>query len=153
MSEKKEVSVQRIYISDASLEIPNAPAVFQGEWKPNIDVQLNTATKSLGNDHHEVALRVTVTAKQGEETAYICEIKQAGIFLIQGFAEQELRQALGSFCPNLLFPYAREACTDLITKSSFPQFVLQPVNFDAVYQQHLDGLKKAQDEASSQVKH
>lgn len=153
MANEKNIAVQRIYISDASLEVPNAPKVFQGEWKPEVDVQLNTATSALGNDHHEVALRVTVTAKQGEDTAYIVEVKQAGIFQITGFEEGELRQALGAYCPNLLFPYVREACTELVNKASFPQFILQPVNFDAVYQQHLNSLKKAQEESEQQVKH
>ena len=110
--------------------------------------------QKLGDAVYEVSLTVTVTTQLGEQTAYLAEAKQAGIFTINGFAEQELGPMLGSYCPNQLFPYAREVISDLIMKGSFPQLVLQPVNFDALYAQHQQELaKKAQSAAESEAKH
>jgi preprotein translocase subunit SecB len=101
----------------------------------------------------EVLLTVTITTKIEEQTAYLAEVKQAGIFGIKGFPEQELGPLMGSYCPNLLFPYVREVVTDLVTKGSFPQMVLQPVNFDALYAQHQQALAKKMAENQTQAKH
>lgn len=128
--------VQRIYVKDVSFESPNAPSVFSGDWQPKHELNLNTKVDRISDDTYEVVLSVTVTTKMGEQTAFIVEVEQAGLVNIKGFPEGELGQLLGAYCPNLLFPYAREVISDLVTKGSFPQLVLQPVNFDALFAQH-----------------
>lgn len=151
----KQFNLQRIYLKDASLEVPNAPGIFQSQWKPSVDVQVNTQVLPIENqaNHYEVELQITVTAKNEEQTAYIAEVKQAGVFSHQGLTEQELKPALGIHGPTSLFPYVRETIADLVMKASFPQFVLQPLNFEAIYQQHLQQVQQAQNEADSQPKH
>ncbi|MCG8393002.1 MAG: protein-export chaperone SecB [Pseudomonadales bacterium] len=136
--QQKVFQLQRIYLKDASFECPGAPDVFLQEWKPKVNVQLNNSAKRIGeSDEYEVELTVTVTAKdeQEEKTFYLIEVKQAGIFTVKGIEGEERGQLLGAYCPNLLFPYVREAVSDLVAKGSFPQMVLQPINFDALYQQ------------------
>ncbi|MBV2123233.1 MAG: protein-export chaperone SecB [gamma proteobacterium symbiont of Stewartia floridana] len=150
----REFAVQRIYTKDISFETPNSPAVFQQEWKPETGVNLNTEVNKLTDDVFEVTLTVTVTTKLGEQTAYLAEVKQAGIFTAKGFPEQEMGPLLGAFCPNQLFPYVREVVSDLITKGSFPQMVLQPVNFDMIYAQHQqERAKRAEAETEGQSQH
>ena len=134
-ADKRQFAIQRIYTKDISFETPNSPQVFTAEWKPELNVQLNTAVQALGDDHYELVLTVTVTAKQGETTGFLAEVQQAGIFLISGLPEEEMGPMMGIFCPNILFPYAREAISDLVTRGSFPQVVLAPVNFEALYAQ------------------
>lgn len=138
----RQVLIQRLYLKDASMEVPDGPAIFRGKWEPQVDVQLNSEAESLEGDNYQVVLTVTVTAKQGEATAYICEVQQAGVFLVRGFDEREQHAVLVSFCPAQLYSYAREAISDLVSKASFPQFLLQPVNFDALYAEQM----KAQQE-------
>jgi preprotein translocase subunit SecB len=133
----RQFAIQRIYTKDVSFEVPNAPQVFTAEWKPSINVQLNTSVQDLGEDHYELVLNVTVTAKQGDKTGFLAEVQQAGIFLISGIAEPEMGPMLGIFCPNILFPYAREAVSDLVNRGSFPQLNLAPVNFEALYAQQV----------------
>lgn len=135
--------LQKIYTKDLSFETPNAPGIFTENWEPNVNVELNTKGKKLSDDVHEVILGVTVTVKVGEKVAYLVEVQQAGIFTISGFADQELGGMIGSYCPNLLFPYAREVISDLVVKGGFPQMLLAPVNFDAVYMEHLERQKGA----------
>ncbi|AUB79519.1 protein-export chaperone SecB [Candidatus Thiodictyon syntrophicum] len=133
---ERQFAVQRTYLKDLSFESPNAPEVFRGEWKPQNELNLNTKVNRLDEQTYEVVLSVTVTAKVGDKTAFIVEVHQAGIFTLGGFSEEELGPMLGAYCPNLLFPYAREAVSDLVTKGSFPQLVLQHVSFDALFAQH-----------------
>lgn len=135
--DNKEFVIQKIYLKDASFETPNTPQIFQKEWKPEVSLQLGNSAITLDSDVHEIVITVTITAKIGEETAYLCEIKQAGIFTIKGYSEQDMGLMAGSYCPNILFPYAREAVSDLVVKGGFPQMLLAPVNFDALYQQHM----------------
>lgn len=151
----KQFNLQRIFLKDASLEVPNAPAVFTEPWKPKVDVQVNTAVQPVAGQkqHFEVELQVTITASNNDKTAYIAEVKQAGIFSHQGLSDDELKPALGVHGPTALLPYARETIADLVMKASFPQFVLQPINFDAIYKQHVQQLKDAQNEAAQQPKH
>lgn len=150
----REFALQRVYTKDVSFETPNAPGIFQQEWKPDTKVNLNTEVQKLGDAVFEVSLTVTVTTQLGEQTAYLAEAKQAGIFTVNGFSDQEMGPMLGSFCPSQLFPYVREVVSDLIMKGSFPQLVLQPVNFDALYAQHQQELaKKVQGEAETEAKH
>ncbi|HFD33260.1 MAG TPA: protein-export chaperone SecB [Gammaproteobacteria bacterium] len=134
---EREFQIQKIYLKDVSFETPNTPGIFQKKWEPEIGLQLGNSAVTLGDNVHEIVLTVTVTAKIGEETAYLCEVKQAGIFTITGYSDQDMGAMAGSYCPNILFPYAREAISDLVVKGGFPQMLLAPVNFEALYQQHL----------------
>jgi len=134
---QQQFAIQKIFIKDVSFESPNAPAVFsEGEWKPEVNVQINTETRALSEELHEVTLSITVTAKQLEKTAFLVEVKQSGIFHISGFEQEQMGGMLGAYCPETLFPYAREAISDLVTKGGFPQMLLSPVNFNALYMQH-----------------
>jgi len=133
----QQFALQKIYVKDLSFETPNSPGIFTEKWEPSVGVELNTNGTPLSNDVHEVVLGITVTAKLGENIAYLTEIHQAGIFTISGFGENELAAMLGSYCPNILFPFAREMVSELVTKGGFPQMLLAPVNFDAIYQDHL----------------
>jgi len=132
----RQFVVHRIYTKDLSYESPNAPEIFRNEWQPQHELNLNTKVNKLEDNAFEVILSVTVTTKLGDKTAIIVEVHQAGLFGVQGFPEPELGPLLGAYCPNLLFPYAREVVSDLVIKGSFPQLVLQPVNFDALFAQH-----------------
>lgn len=132
--------IQRIYLKDVSYESPQTPGVFVSNtsWKPAVSLHLNTESSRLDNDLYESVLSVTATVTLGESTAYLIEVKQAGLFLIRGFEEARLAPMLGSFCPNLLFPFAREEIASLVQKGGFPQLLLDPVNFDALYAQHVE---------------
>lgn len=138
MSEEQKAggqfALQRIYIKDISFEVPNAPKVFMGTWQPEVNVEISTqASRMEDGKNYEVILALTVTVKNDNAPAFLVEVKQAGIFLIDGVPESQLGQLLSAYCPNLLFPYAREAVSDIVTRGSFPQLLLAPVNFDAVY--------------------
>lgn len=139
---EKQFSIQKIYTKDMSFETPNSPKVFTEKWEPAVDFNLSTNATALESSLYEVALTVTITVKSAESTAYLVEVIQAGIFALGGFTDQELGPMLGSFCPNILFPYAREVISDLVTKGGFPQLLLAPVNFDALYGQHLQQLQE-----------
>ncbi|SDX15436.1 protein-export chaperone SecB [Thiocapsa roseopersicina] len=148
---ERQFSVQRVYVKDASFESPNAPDIFRGEWKPTHELNVSTKVNRIQDDLFEVVLSVTVSAQLGDKTAFIVEVQQAGIFGIAGFAEQEMGAMVGAYCPNLLFPYAREVVSDLVSKGSFPQLVLQHVNFDALFAQHQqEAMQRAKGEATEQ---
>lgn len=132
-----EFGLQRIYVKDLSFEAPHVPQVFTEAWQPQVNVTLNSQVTPLANDHYEVVLTVAVTAKSGDKTAYLAEVQQAGVFLARSVAEKDKGPLFGIVCPNVLFPYAREAISDLISRGSFPQFLLSPVNFEAIYMQRL----------------
>ncbi len=140
---EKQFSIQKIYTKDMSFETPNSPKVFTEKWEPTVDFNLGTHVLPLENSMYEVALAVTITVKNGDATAYLVEVNQAGIFSLDGFTDAEMGPMVGSFCPNILFPYAREAISDLVTKGGFPQMLLAPVNFDALYSQHLQQTQQA----------
>lgn len=123
-------------MTDLSFESPNTLDVLQEDWKPEMNLDLHTNSRVIDGDIHEVILTVTVTVKSGKKVAFLAEVKQAGLFTIAGFPEDQLKQLLGSFCPNILYPYARETVTDLVGRGGFPQLLLAPVNFDALYAQH-----------------
>lgn len=136
MSEEtpKTCQLQRIYAKDISFEAPGAPDAFLEEWDPKINVQVNNEARRLGEGNEfEVSVTTTVTASREDKTIYLAEVTQAGIFTIEGMEGDELDQILGAYCPGLVFPYLRASITDLVTRGSFPQFVLQPINFDALY--------------------
>ena len=134
---EREFGIQKIYCKDMSFETPNSPDIFREQWQPEINLQLGNEAIVLDEGIHEVTLSITVTAKLGDKTAFLVEIKQAGIFNISGYEDAELGPMVGAFCPNILFPYAREAISDLVARGGFPQLLLAPVNFDALYQQHM----------------
>ena len=135
-TEEQQFVLQRIYVKDLSFESPKAPEAFRMQWKPQVGLELNSGHKDVGDDNYEVQLTLTVTAKnQDDEVIYLAEVQQAGIFLIKGLPEDALSQTLGAFCPNVLFPYAREALDAIVIKGSFPPLMLAPVNFDAIYEQ------------------
>ncbi len=131
-----EFAIQRLYIKDLSMESPNAPEIFLDQWEPELNLDLETKANNLGDDTHEVVLTVTVSVKIKDKTAFLVEVKQAGIFTMKGFPEDQIRPMLGSFCPNVLYPYAREVVTDAVIKAGFPQLYLTPVNFDALLEEH-----------------
>ena len=140
-----QVSIQKIYLKDVSFESPHSPSIFtKKDWKPDVNLQVNTETAKVDEDVFDVTLTVTATVKQDEETLYLVEAKQAGIFAIKGLDAQQLQAVLSTYCPANLFPYAREVLSSLVEKGGFPQLLLQPVNFDAMYQQHLQKLQKTE---------
>ncbi|MCQ8116208.1 MULTISPECIES: protein-export chaperone SecB [Methylomonas] len=144
-SSEKQFAIQKIYTKDISFETPNAPKIFTQKWEPALDLNLGTHVQPIENSMYEVSLTLTVTVKIADSTAYLVEVNQSGIFSIAGFSEQEMGPMLGSFCPNVLFPYAREVISDLVNKGGFPQLILAPVNFDALYMQHLQQAQAEQE--------
>lgn len=148
----QKFEIQKIYVKDISFETPNSPKIFTEKWNPKTDVHIQTENTKLDENIYEVGITVTVTASQEETTAFLVEVKQAGIFLVQNFQEDQHGQLLGSYCPNILFPFAREVVAELISKGGFPQLLLNPVNFEALYQQHLNALKE-QNSNPDQIKH
>lgn len=152
MSEQKSsemnFQIQRIYTKDISFEAPNAPQAFQREWQPEVKLDLDTASSQLAEGIFEVVLRVTVTATLENESAFLCEVQQAGIFTIEGIDGPQMEHCLGAYCPNILFPYARECISALVSRGTFPQLNLAPVNFDALFMNYLqqkEGEPAAQD--------
>lgn len=129
-----QLGLERIYVKDISFEVPSAE-VFTKEWNPQVDINLATQSNDLDEDHKEVTLTVRVDVKNAGSTAYIAEVQQAGIFLLKNIPESDLPHLTNAYCPNILFPYAREVISDVITRGSFPQLLLAPVNFDQAYQQ------------------
>ena len=130
---KPEFSIQRIYIKDLSLESPLSPQVFRQEWKPDVNLQINVDTSKLDEDFHQVVIKITVTAKNQDKVALLIEVHQAGIFLLKNFSNEQKRHMLGAFCPNILFPYARELISETAIRAGFPPLYLSPINFDAIY--------------------
>jgi len=134
---EKQFSIQKIYTKDLSFETPSSPKIFTEKWEPTVDLNLSSQILPLEQSLYEVTVTITITVKSIESIAYLVEVSQAGIFTLSGFTEEEMGPMLGSFCPNILFPYAREAVSDLVAKGGFPQLLLAPVNFDALYAQQL----------------
>ncbi len=134
--ENQQFAIQKIYLKDVSFESPNAPQAFMsGDWQPQINVQINSSNQQVADDTYEVVLDITVTAQQDDKTAFLAEVKQAGIFTIAGFSQENMGGMVGAFCPETLFPFAREAVSELVSKGGFPQLLLAPVNFNALYAQ------------------
>jgi preprotein translocase subunit SecB len=134
---QQHFEIQKVYLKDASLETPNSPMVFTEQWQPQTEVRLETGATPLTEDLFEAVLTLTVTAKLGERTAYLVEVQQAGLFTLRGFDEQQTGHMLHAFCPNVLFPFAREEIAALIGKGGFPALLLNPINFDGLYLQRL----------------
>lgn len=132
---QQQFGVQRLYIKDLSFEAPQGVVVFNSQWKPQVNVDLNSKTQKVADDAYEVVLTITVTAKNNEETAFLVEVQQAGLFHIAGIEGEALSRALGVVAPNLLFPYLREVIDNVVIKGGFPAIGLQPVNFEQLYMQ------------------
>lgn len=131
--------IHKIYVKDVSFESPRAPALFvdNAGWQPKVQVQLNSESKIIREGLHESTLTLTVTVEQGEETAYLIEVKYAGLFELGGFPDAQMAHMLGAYCPNVIFPFARQLVCDTAVAGGFPQLLLEPVNFDALFQQQL----------------
>jgi preprotein translocase subunit SecB len=143
---QRQFQLQRVYLKDLSFEAPRSPEVFRQEWKPEVNLEVNSGARMLEPGVFEVAMKVTVDVKNVEKTAFIVEVEQAGLFIVQGFEGLELDHLLKGVAPNILFPYVREAVTDLVTRGTFPQFLLQPINFEAAF---IENLRRQQAEQPS----
>ena len=126
------LALQNVYLKDCSYESPNGPRI-EGNWNPQINLDLQTSSTALGPEVREVVLTVTVSAKHGDATIFLVEVKQAGLFVIRNLPEVDLKRAISTVCPGVLFPYARAAVSQLVSQGGFPQFLLPPVNFEALY--------------------
>ncbi len=139
------LSTEKIYVKDSSYESPNTPGIYSQEWQPELKLELGTKVRKFADNTYEVILALTVTAKLGDKTAFLVEIHQAGVFVISGFEEEQVDGLLNVHCPTVLFPFASAAVTEMVARGGFPQLVLQPVNFESVYQQKLQ--RKTQENA------
>jgi preprotein translocase subunit SecB len=140
-------AIQRVYMKDLSFESPHAPEIFLQEWDPKVNVEMDNSVNMIEEGVYDVQLKITVTAKINDKVAYIAEVVQGGIFTIMGFSEKEQKQITGAACPGTLYPYAREALSDIIAKGSYPTFMLAPVNFDFIYGQHKQQREQQQETA------
>ena len=136
-NQQPQFALQRIYIKDASFEASNSPQAFTKEWKPEVKLDLNSGARKLDDNHYEVFVKVTVTATNADETAFLVELVQAGLFTMANIPEAQMKPMLGAMCPNILFPYLRESIDSMVVKGGFPALMLAPINFDALYQQKL----------------
>jgi preprotein translocase subunit SecB len=142
--QQQQFAMQRIYTKDLSFESPSTPDIFKKQWQPQVNVDLNTKSDKIDEEgNFEVVLTVTITAKVEDQTAFLIEVQQAGIFFIKGFEGENLRRLLGTAAPNILFPYARETIDTVCVKGAFPAVMLAPVNFEALYQQALTQAQSA----------
>lgn len=144
----KQIAIQKIYVKDFSFESPHTPDVFaKKNWSPKTNLNLRSSHTMGTDNNHEVILTITIEAKEDEQTFFLVELQQAGLFHIAGYDEAEFKAIVGSYCPNILFPYARESVANIVSKGGFPEFLLQPINFDALYAQ---GMAQAQAQAQKQ---
>ncbi|MCA6064247.1 protein-export chaperone SecB [Thalassolituus marinus] len=148
-NQQPQFALQRIYIKDASFEAPNSPQAFTKEWKPEVKLDLNSGARKLDDNHYEVFVKVTVTATNADETAFLVELVQAGLFTMANIPEAQMKPMLGAMCPNILFPYLRESIDSMVVKGGFPALMLAPINFDALYQQKL--AQEAQQTAAAET--
>lgn len=148
-----EFAIQKIYTKDLSFEAPNTPQIFQEEWKPELNLNLQTASKDLGESVFEVVLTATVTVKSDTKMAFIVEVQEAGIFTIKNFPKEQMGSVQGSVCPSILFPYAREVISDVVVRGGFPQLCLAPINFDALYAQQVEQQKAGGTVSEGEVIH
>jgi preprotein translocase subunit SecB len=135
--EQPVFGIEKLYVKDLSVEVPHAPEIFLEREAPQVEIQLGTAGRALGDGAYEVVLTVTVTTKLEDRTVFLVEVGQAGIFRIVNVPDEQVEPLVAVACPNILFPYAREAVSDAVTRAGFAPIVLQPVNFEAMYMQRL----------------
>lgn len=152
MSEQEEqFEIKKLFVRDLSFESPQAPVIFTEKWQPSTDVNLSSRFDELGDDNYLVDLKIQITAKQNDKVSFLIEVVQSGIFLLKGFSQKQQDQLLNSYCPNTLFPFAREVISETVTKGGFPPLVLAPVNFDALYAQKL--AQDAEENSNASTKH
>jgi preprotein translocase subunit SecB len=142
-----QFTVEKIYVKDVSFEAPNTPQVFSEQGQPQLGLNINQKVGRLDEAMYEVILGATLTCTLNEKTVYLAEVEQAGIFGLTGFDERTLDMMLGTYCPNVLFPYVRQSISDLITNGGFPPFYMQPINFEALY---AEGLRRRSEQVTSQ---
>ena len=151
------LQIQRIYVKDVSFEAPNLPHIFHQEWKPKLGFDLSTESVQVGDDLYEVTLNISVetTMEDSGDVAFICEVKQCGVFTISGLEEVQMAHCLTSQCPGMLFPYARELISSLVNRGTFPALNLSPVNFDALFIEYMNQQQSAAENApqEEEVKH
>lgn len=135
LGQDAQFSIQKVYVKDLSFETPHSPEIFKAEWQPGMDMHLTNEGQALGDSLYEVVLSITLTVKLDQQAAYLVEVNQAGIFLIDNIPESVIERMLATVCPNILFPFAREAVSDVVSRGGFPQLLLAPVNFEALYLQ------------------
>ena len=140
-----QLTVQKVYIRDASFEAPGAPHIFQEQGQSRVELNLGQKAQQLAPNVYEIVLTITVTCKLGEKTAYLAEVQQAGIFGLSGFDPQQLDMVIGTYCPHVLFPYARQTISSMVEQGGFPTFLMQPINFEQIYS---DNLKRRQAQAA-----
>jgi len=140
MSEQQQptFNIEKLYVKDLSLEVPNAPKIFLEQEGPTIDLEIQSGASTVDEGLYDVVLTVTVTARREDKVFFLVEAAQAGIFRIVGVPEENLAPILSIACPNILFPYVREAVSDAVNRAGFPPVLLAPVNFEALYQQRLE---------------
>ncbi|MDP8033227.1 protein-export chaperone SecB [Pasteurella atlantica] len=148
-----DLQIQRIYVKDVSFEAPNLPTIFQQEWEPDLGFELDTETRELAEDIYEVTLHLNIktTMKESKDVAFICEVKQAGVFSIQGIEGVQLAHCLAAHCPNMLYPYARELVASLVNRGTFPALNLAPVNFDALFMDYLESQQEEETEEEKTI--
>jgi preprotein translocase subunit SecB len=134
-NERRGLTIEKLFLKDVSVEVPNAPDIFTSREAPNVSIELNNTATPLPENYFEVALQVTVSSKIGEKTAFLIDVTQAGIFHVSNIPEETVEPIIAVACPNILFPYAREAISDLITKAGFTAVLLNPINFESLYVQ------------------
>jgi preprotein translocase subunit SecB len=139
--------IEKIYVKDLSVEVPHAPAIFLEREMPEIGVELSTRHQKINEDVYESAVRVTVTAKFGDKTAFLIECEQAGIFRIAGLPDDQLSMALGIGCPNMIFPYIRETVSDVVLRAGFPPLQLAPFNFEGEFLRQQQAAAQSQETA------
>jgi preprotein translocase subunit SecB len=150
-AQDQQFIIERVYVKDISFEAPNSPAIFTQDWEPDTNLNLNTQVNALGDDHYEVELHLTVSVKGKDgKTAFLVEVVQAGAFLIKGYPPEQLNHLLASYCPSNLFPYAREVISNLVSKGSFPEMHLSPINFDALYAKNIAEQQEQQPKTNGQ---
>jgi preprotein translocase subunit SecB len=151
VAQQAQFTVEKIYVKDVSFEAPNAPAIFNETGQPQLNMNLNQKVGRLEGDVFEVVLGVTLTCTLNDKTVYLAEVEQAGIFGLTGFDDRTLDMMLGTYCPNVLFPYVRQSISELITNGGFPPFYVQPINFEALYAEGLRRRAEAQSQSSVQL--
>lgn len=145
---QQQFQLQRIFLKDLSYEAPKTPQLFKEQWKPEVNLEVNNTANEIESNIYEVVLKVTVSVKNGENTAFIVEVAQAGLFLLQGVEGIQKEAILKGVCANILFPYARETVSDVVSRGTFPQFLLQPINFEAAF---AENLRKQQEQAKQEA--
>ena len=145
-----EFAIQRVYTKDLSFESPDSPQIFTQEWHPEVNIDLQTSSAKLDQDYFEMILGITVTVKNKDKVAFLVEVREAGIFTLKNFPEDQIGPMMGIVCPSIIFPYAREVISDIAVRGGFPQLLLAPINFEALYTQQIQQQQQSANENSKE---